>query len=73
MLIQDTIFYSQEWRWNNFIKYLVSTLIEYNCIEQKIPSEYSYKESSYGSKTVRAFLDLWELIEENRASSLYHG
>jgi len=59
MLIKDTIFYSQEWRWNNFIKYLISHLSEYNCLEKKIPSEYLYKESSYGSKNSKKTVNLF--------------
>ena len=50
MLIQNTIFYSQEWRWAKFIKFLISQLDKYHCVEYKIPSDFSYKESSYGSK-----------------------
>ena len=50
MLIQNTIFYGQKWRWTNFIKLLISQLAKYQCVEYKIPSEFSYKESSYGSK-----------------------
>jgi len=59
MLIQDTIFYSQEWRWSNFIKYLVSYLTKYNCLEKTIPSEYSYKESFYGSKNSKKNVNLF--------------
>ena len=50
MLIQNTIFYGQKWRWTNFIKLLISQLAKYQCVEYKIPSEFSYKESTYGSK-----------------------
>jgi len=50
MLIQDTIFYRPDWRWHNFLKYLTNNLSKYNCLEKKIPSEYSYKDSTYGSK-----------------------
>ena len=59
MLIQDTIFYDQKWRWNNFIKYLVSNLSEYNCLEKKISSEFSYKESIYGSKNSKKNVNLF--------------
>ena len=59
MLIQDTIFYSQEWRWNNFVKYLISNLKEYNCLEKEIPSEYLYKESTYGSKNSKKNVNLF--------------
>ena len=50
MLIQNTIFYSQEWRWAKFIKFLISRLDKYHCVELKIPPDFSYKESSYGPK-----------------------
>ena len=50
MLIQDTIFYSPDWRWHNFLKYLTNNLSKYNCLEKTIPSKYSYKDSTYGSK-----------------------
>ena len=43
MLIQDTIFYRTDWRWHNFLKYLISSLKKYNCLEKIIPSEYSIK------------------------------
>ena len=50
MQIQNTIFYKDEWRWSKFQKYLISSLNKYTCKEYKIPSEYTYKESTYGSK-----------------------
>ncbi len=68
MLIQDTVFYSKEWRWNNFIKYLISSLSQHNCLEKKIPSEYSYKESSYGSKNSKKNVNLltWGVTHNKR-------
>tara|TARA_B100000945_G_scaffold313402_1_gene309455 strand:+ start:25 stop:798 length:774 start_codon:yes stop_codon:yes gene_type:complete len=68
MLIQDTIFYSQEWRWNNYLKYLVSNLSEYNCLEKKIPYEYAYKESNYGSQKSKKSVNLftWAAIHNKR-------
>ena len=53
MLIQDTIFYKPDWRWHNFLKYLTNNLSKYNCLEKTIPSEYSYKDSTYGSKKLK--------------------
>ena len=50
MLIQNTIFYGPDWKWHYFLKYLINNLSKYNCLEKIIPSEYSYKESTYGSK-----------------------
>ena len=47
---QTTIFLNKEWRWSKFQKYIMSNLDQYNCQEYKIPSEYSYMESKYGSK-----------------------
>ena len=46
MLIQDTIFYRPDWRWHNFLKYLINNLSKHNCLEKIIPSEYSYKYSN---------------------------
>jgi len=68
MLIQDTIFYSKEWRWNNFIKYLISNLSEYNCLEKKVPSEYLYKESTYGSRKSKKNVNLstWGVTHKKR-------
>ena len=50
MKIQKTIFYSQDWRWSSYLKYLITKLEEYECKEKIIPSQFSYKESIYGSK-----------------------
>ena len=58
MLIQDTIFYRPDWRWHNFLKYLTSNLIKYNCIEKIIPSEYSYRDATYGSKKSKKNVNL---------------
>ena len=59
MQIKDTIFYSQAWRWNKSIKYLIYYLSNYGCIEKKIPSEYSHKESIYGSKNSKKNVNLF--------------
>ena len=59
MLIQNTIFYSQEWRWAKFIKFLISQLDKYHCVEHKIASDFSYKESSYGSKKSKKNINLF--------------
>ena len=70
MQIKDTIFYSQEWRWNSFIKYLIFRLREYGCLEQKLPSEYSYKESIYGSQKSKkdVILFTWGAVHNERIS-----
>jgi len=68
MLIQDTIFYMPDWRWHNFLKYLTNNLSKYNCLEKKIPSEYSYKDSTYGSKKSKKNVNLstWGVTHKKR-------
>ncbi len=50
MRIENTIFLKKEWRWSQFQKYIISNLDQFNLQEYKIPSEYSYRESTYGSR-----------------------
>ncbi len=59
MFIQNTVFYSQKWRWAKFIKFLISQLVKYHCVEYKIPSDFSYKESTYGSKKSKNNVNLF--------------
>ena len=68
MLIQDTIFYRPDWRWHNFLKYLTNNLRKYNCLEKIIPSEYSYKDSTYGSKNSKKNVNLstWGVTHKKR-------
>ena len=68
MLIQDTIFYRPVWRWHNFLKYLTNILSKYNCSEKTIPSEYSYKDSTYGSKKSKKNVNLstWGVTHKKR-------
>ena len=68
MLIQDTIFYRPDWRWHNFLKYLTNNLSKYNCLEKIIPSDYSYKYSTYGSKKLKKNVNLstWGVTHKKR-------
>jgi len=68
MLIQDTIFYRRDWKWHNFLKYLINNLDKYNCVEKIIPSEYSYKNSTYGSKKSKknVILSTWGAMHKKR-------
>jgi len=68
MLIQNTIFYKPDWKWHNFLKYLINDLIKYNCLEKIIPSEFSYKDSTYGSKKSKKNVNLstWGVIHKKR-------
>ena len=63
MLIQDTILYRPDWKWHNFLKYLINSLSEYNCLEKKIPSEYSYKDSHFFWIFSNHKLSLYESIQ----------
>ena len=50
MHIEKTIFLKHEWRWSKFQKYIIYKLDQYDFQEYKIPSEFSYRESTYGSR-----------------------
>ena len=68
MLIQETVFYRPEWKWHTFLKYLIKNLNQYNCLEKIIPSDYSYKESTYGSKNSKKNVNLftWGVTHKKR-------
>ena len=68
MLIQDTIFYRSDWRWHHFLKYLINNLSKNNCLEKKIPSEYSSKQSTYGSRKSKKNVNLftWGVTHKKR-------
>ncbi len=50
MHIEDTIFLTKEWRWSKFQNYIIHKLDQYNFKAYKIPKEYLYKETTYGSR-----------------------
>jgi len=50
MHIKKTIFLKNEWRWSKFQKYIIYKLEQYGIHKYKIPSEYSYRESTYGAR-----------------------
>tara|TARA_Y100001978_G_scaffold31179_1_gene26894 strand:- start:648 stop:1409 length:762 start_codon:yes stop_codon:yes gene_type:complete len=50
MNIEKTIFFTNEWRWAKFQKFVIEKLNQYDFQEYKIPSEYSYREATYGSR-----------------------
>ena len=68
MLIQNTIFYRPDWKWHYFLKYLINNLSKYNCLEKVIPSKYSYKDSTYGSKRSKKTVNLftWGVTHKKR-------
>ena len=61
MHIEKTIFFENEWRWSKFQKYIIYKLNQYDLQEYKIPSEYSFRESTYGSRknNANAVLCTW--------------
>tara|TARA_Y100001978_G_scaffold115579_1_gene102987 strand:+ start:280 stop:1041 length:762 start_codon:yes stop_codon:yes gene_type:complete len=61
MHIEKTIFLKDVWRWSKFQKYIIYKLDQYDFQEYKIPSYYSYKESTYGSRKnkEKAILCTW--------------
>ena len=61
MYIEKTIFFKNNWRWSKFQKYIIYKLHQYDFQEYNIPSEYSYRESTYGSKknNTNAILCTW--------------
>ena len=50
MHIEKTIFLKNKWRWSKFQKYIIYRLNQYDFQEYKIPLEYAYKESTFGSR-----------------------
>ena len=61
MHLEKTIFLKNEWRWSKFQKYIIYKLYQYDFQEYKIPSEYSYRESTYRTrkKSTNAILCTW--------------
>ena len=61
MHIEKTIFLKNEWRWSKFQKYIIYKLNQYDFQEYKIPSEYSFRKSIYGSRknNLNAILCTW--------------
>ena len=68
MSIQNTIFYKPDWKWHNFLKYIIGNLNKYSCLEKEISSEYSYKDSTYGSKKSKknVYLSTWGVTHKKR-------
>jgi len=61
MHIEKSIFLKNQWRWSKFQKYIIYKLDQYDFQEYKIPSEYCFRESTYGSKKINkdAILCTW--------------
>ena len=48
--LKNNTFNKENWKWSKFQKYLIFKLNQYSCKNYKIPSQYSFKEETYGSK-----------------------
>tara|TARA_Y100001970_G_scaffold132360_1_gene163283 strand:+ start:18053 stop:18817 length:765 start_codon:yes stop_codon:yes gene_type:complete len=68
--IRNSVFYRDEWIWSNFVKYLVAKLNEYDSIENTLPSEFVFKESTYGSKKSKKNVQLFTWSVHNNRIKL---
>ena len=66
MSMEKTIFLKNEWRWSKFQKYIIYKLDQYDFQEYKIPSYYSYRESTYGSRKNKTNATLFTWAGMNR-------
>ena len=68
--IKNSVFYQSKWRWSSFLKYLVSKLNEYDSIENVLPSQFAFKESSYGPKKSKNNVQLYNWSSHNNRINL---
>ena len=66
MNVKNTVFYTNEWRWAKYLKYLLLKSKEYNLNEKVISPEFSYVESLYGSNKNKKIVNLynWASVSE---------
>ncbi|MBK16449.1 MAG: phycoerythrobilin:ferredoxin oxidoreductase [Prochlorococcus sp. SP3034] len=67
---KESVFYQGEWRWSNFLKYLVSKLNKYDLIENVLPSKFAFKESTYGPKKSKNNVQLLNWSAHNKKINL---
>ena len=68
--IKKSIFYKGDWRWSNFLKYIVSRLSEYDSIENVLPSKYVFNESKFGPKKSKKHVQLFNWSVHNTRMKL---
>ena len=68
--IRKSNFFKEDWRWSNFLKYIVSRLSEYDSIENNLPSKYIFKESTYGPKKSKNHVQLFNWSVHNTRMKL---
>ena len=59
MIFKNTVFNSNEWRWNKYLKYLLSKSKEYKMTEKVLSPKFSYSESLYGSIKDKKVVNLY--------------
>ena len=66
ILLRNTVFYTNKWRWSHYLKYLLSKSKEYKLTEKVITPKFSYLESSYGSNKNKKLVNLlnWAAVSE---------
>tara|TARA_B100000212_G_C27259208_1_gene483733 strand:+ start:87 stop:848 length:762 start_codon:yes stop_codon:yes gene_type:complete len=66
MNLQNTIFYTDKWRWSKYLKYLILKSKEFKLSEKILPNKFSYLESFYGSNKNKKIVNLsnWAAASE---------
>ena len=59
MKLKNTVFYTNEWRWAKYLKYLLSKSKEYKMTEKVLSPKFSYSESLYGSIKDKKVVNLY--------------
>ena len=65
-ILENTVFYKNEWRWSKYLKYIFLKSEEYKLTEKTITPEFSNLESFYGSKKNQKKVNLlnWATVSE---------
>ena len=64
MQLKNTVFYTSNWRWAKYLKYLLLKSKEYKLTEKELPKKFSYFESLYGSNKNKKIVTMF-----NRAAA----
>ena len=59
MQLKNTVFYTNNWRWAKYLKYLLLKSKEYKLTEKELSPKFSYLESFYGSKKNKKIVNLF--------------
>ena len=66
MNLENTVFYTNEWRWAKYLKYLLSKSKEYKLTEKVLSPKFSYLDALYGSSKDKKIVNLlnWAAVSE---------